>query len=140
MSIDEREWQAQEQALRDRRAGVAATDGDGSDYRLIDAALRRAPPPALPMDFAAAVARQLARQPKPAIDARLEMGLTVVMLLTLAIAGLFYAQQDGRDWLAPISRLVPQLPAMSVRLIVIVLACVASSWMLSIWQERRWQR
>ena len=56
---DEREWQAQERALREARDGLPVTPDDArlARYRNIAEALRQPPQGALPADFASQVAR-----------------------------------------------------------------------------------
>ena len=61
----EREWQAQEHALRAERLGLDPAAGDARvrRYRLLARALREPMPDALPADFAQRMAAQVAAAP-----------------------------------------------------------------------------
>jgi anti-sigma factor RsiW len=100
--IDEARWQAQEQAFLAARRGDA--DADPGDLR-IARALRRAPAPALPFDFAAQVAAMARAQ--AVADSRLEQallrGLAVVFALSAAVVVAWY----GRGWVAGLAAVLP---------------------------------
>lgn len=98
--LDEREWQAQENALRDERLGIAASGDDPlvASYRPIVHALRTAPAMSLPEHFARDVARAAAAQASPArVDTRLEQHLLRILVIALTLSGaialLFYGAQ-----------------------------------------------
>lgn len=82
--IDEREWQWQERA-RASQPG-AGDDADAiAAYRRIDAALRRPPAPALPADFAAALAARVRSRRRDA--ARFERRTIAGLVLALVVCG-----------------------------------------------------
>ncbi|TWI05995.1 hypothetical protein IP90_00257 [Luteimonas cucumeris] len=98
--LDEREWQAQENALRDERLGIGASGDDPlvAGYRTVARALREAPEVALPADFARDVARAAVAQGSSAhIDARLEQILLRLLVVALVLSGTaalaFYGNQ-----------------------------------------------
>ena len=105
--IDEARWQAQEQA---RQLDPAA---DPTELR-IARALRRAPPVALPADFATTVARSAAAQARaqaasPAVsdqsllEQRLLRGLVIAFALSTAVVVAWL----GRGWVAELAAVLP---------------------------------
>lgn len=99
--FDAGEWQAQEHALRQERAGVPGNAGTARErgYRLLARALAEPPAETLPADFAVTMARQ-ARTLETVEDAReqqFERWLIVAMwsVLVLAVVGvaIVYADQ-----------------------------------------------
>lgn len=136
MNIDEREWQAQEQALRDSRAD-AMVDARRTGYRHVADALRVATPPRLPTEFAADVAARAMRSRVVKIDSRLEDLLTALMAVLLVLAGLVSAFAYGRDWVAPLLTLLPEAPSMPLRLGATLAACAGLSWAIDGVLKRR---
>ena len=129
MNPEEHEWQAQETALRDARAGLVLTDAgsQGAGYRRVVDALRVAPPSALPADFAASVARSVTTR----IDAdarferRLVVGLVVAFVLALPVA----LASGGGASLRAVAALVPGAASPATfDWLLAALACVAASW------------
>jgi hypothetical protein len=122
---EQREWDAQESALRAERTGVAAT-GEGADvarYRLVARALRSPPLDAVPNDFAARVAASVERRSRGAdenVELWLERGLVALLLLAGAAALVVY----NGDWLRELSFSVPERAASGIQTIV--------SWSLAI--------
>jgi len=131
--LDEREWQAQEQALRDERLGIATSGVDAPDanYRTIARALREPPADALPQDFAQRVARMAATRAAPA-DARLELTLLNLLGIVLAGSGMVVLAMYGREAFAGVDARIVQWGAA-------LAACVALSWSFD-WMRRRFGR
>lgn len=136
--IDEREWQEQERA-REACSGSSEGTGPGaSPYRRIAEALRAAPPPALPADFAATVARAAARQPR--LETGLESGLVLILGALLVLGGIATALIYGRNWFDPLFSLLARAPSMPVRLAAMLAICVGLSWLFDVIGTRRLRR
>lgn len=128
---DEREWLAQEQALRDERLGIAASGSDApqAHYRAIARALREPPEPALPPDFARQVASRATSQASPErANARFEQIMLGVLGATLGVSGaLAMARYGGEAFAAFDARIVQWGLAIAV--------CAGLSWSLD-WLRR----
>jgi len=87
---EQREWDAQEAALRAERAGSAASgDAEFAQYRFVARALRTPEIDAIPRDFAAQTAARALREQRIANDAVevwLGRGLIALLLLAGAVA------------------------------------------------------
>lgn len=96
----EREWQAQEAALRAAREGRAPADARDAAYRHIDATLRADDAIGLPADFAEQIAAKAGPAPTAATapETGLEKQLTRLLLAALVIAGLVVAVLEGGSW------------------------------------------
>lgn len=107
--MDPREWQRQEDALEQERGAESLGDDLRlQHYRLLHRALREVPAPELPADFAAALARQVARA--RLLDGRWEWRVLLVMLALLAAAGGIQLFLHGEAWLAALQQALPSLP------------------------------
>lgn len=130
--VDEREWQAQEQALRDERLGIAASGSDAPDahYRTIARALSEPPADRLPRDFAHDVARLAMSQAAPvSADARFELTLLNLLGIVLIASGAIVLAMYGREAFAGVdARIVQWGSALA--------ACAALSWSFD-WARRR---
>jgi hypothetical protein len=95
---EQREWDAQERAVRAERAGSAAAgDAAVAQYRLIARALRTPQLDSLPKDFAAqtaARARREARVANESVEVWLERGLVALLLLAGAAAIRIYGAES----------------------------------------------
>jgi hypothetical protein len=95
---EEREWEAQESALRAERGGAApASDPAACEYRIIARALRTPPLDALPADFAARAAARAERESRIAnenVEIWLERGLVALLLLAGAVALRVYGDES----------------------------------------------
>jgi len=129
---EQREWDAQESALRAERSGQR-TDRDPTvaQYRLIARALRTPPLDALPSDFALRTAIRAEREVRVA-DERIEQwigrGLAVVLLLVGALVLYGY----GREVSFPaLSVALPERTSLGVQTIAswsfVVAACIGLS-------------
>jgi hypothetical protein len=87
---EQREWDAQEAALRAERAGSAGSgDAEFAQYRFVARALRTPEIDAIPRDFAAVTAARALREQRIANDAVevwLGRGLIALLLLAGAVA------------------------------------------------------
>ena len=132
----EREWQAQERALADERAGVSPAAGEPQlrSYRLIAHLLAQPPEAQLPPDFARRTARRVEQAVRP-VDTRFERNLLVLLAVAMAFAGAFALLRYGAAWLPSLG----QGPAG---------ALAAKPWLwalavcqgLSAWCDRWWLR
>ena len=124
--IDEREWQAQERALQDARAGTPSTDPLAARYRAVAEALRAPLPELLPPDFAARVAAQVRHVP---LDARFEGTLVRTLTALLGLSGAVTAALYGRQWLPAILGPLQLDSASALNWALALGACVAITWL-----------
>ena len=124
--IDEREWQAQERALQDARAGTPSTDPLAARYRAVAEALRAPLPELLPPDFAARVAAQVRHAP---LDARFEGTLVRTLTALLGLSGAVTAALYGRQWLPAILGPLQLDSASALNWALALGACVAITWL-----------
>lgn len=130
--IDEREWQAQERALRAARLHLAGGDVDAG-YRRVAQALRQAPPVQLPADFA----RQLARRVGAAtLDLRLERWLLRAVLLVLAVAVPVVLLRYAGAGTEVAAALFPALSQSAPGWLLALLACVALNGLMESLRRR----
>lgn len=127
----ESEWLAQERAREQARHGVAQGTGAVPQADLLVAqALRSAPLPALPPDFARDVARLAAAAPartEDGNDSPLEQALTAALGLTLGVAGVLTAAHYGADWWQASASILPEGSAAGW--IAVATACLGMSWL-----------
>jgi hypothetical protein len=120
--IDEKEWEAQERGmLAARRGNAGGLDAAGESYRVLAEALDAAPLPGPPMDFAAGVLAQVARQEEgfERVLSRLLVGVFVIG--ALVVTGIY--ANEGLQLAEPVlGRGTPNLLLLGV-------GCVAVSWM-----------
>lgn len=125
------EWRLQERALRDERAGAAT--GDDSllaQYRCVARALRQAPP-AVPEDFAAAVANTARAQvAATSSSSSFERGLLRGLFATLGLSGLVATVLYGGQWMQGLAQLWSRAPTTAYSWMLVLAACVAMSWSL----------
>lgn len=126
---DEREWLAQEQAMRDERVGVAASGSGvpGAQYRAIARALREPPAESLPPDFARQVAR--AAESRAGRGVQLESMMLRTLGAALGVSGVAVLAFYGRESVAGVN---PQ----TLQWVLAFAACGALTWSLD-W-ARRW--
>lgn len=130
----EREWLAQENALRRERLHLdpAGDDARSQRYRLLARALRTAPPDCLPADFARQVSALVAT---PAHEA--PPAMTLERVLTITLAGMLVLAAGtvtviyGAAWWPSFEVLLPT-PAASQWLLALA-GCLGLSWLLGAW-------
>jgi hypothetical protein len=129
---EQREWNAQESALRAERAGGSGSGAGVAEYRVIARALRTPPLDPLPADFAAQTAARALREQRIAsetVEVWLERGLVALLLLGGAAALLAY-----RDSLPELSFSVPDGATVGIQSVLswslAVAACVGLSSVL----------
>ena len=134
-TIDEREWQAQERALRDARDGVPSTDPLALRYRTVADALRAPVPGVLPADFAAQVAQRAeayARPPELVRSAQsggLERSLLRGAVGVLGLGSAVVVALWGPTWIAPIASFLHLDSAVAVNWALALGACVGATWL-----------
>ncbi|MDE2247907.1 MAG: hypothetical protein KGJ96_04940 [Xanthomonadaceae bacterium] len=130
----EREWQAQELAMRRERLRLdAAADAPRvRRYRRIARALREPLDAALPADFAQQVAARAAAA-APAADIGFERALTLALGGLLALAAVVVTTLYGGTWLSPLVGALSALQPLAGRWPVAFAACMAVSWLLGAW-------
>ncbi len=134
--LHEREWQAQERALRCER--LHATDsGDPrvARYRLIVRALRQPLPEALPADFAAQMARLAGARAAldVGVEQRLMQALVAALALAIGVVVLLYGQAAWQAVLA----VWPQSSARASQWALALAACVGLTWTFELWRRYR---
>ena len=133
--FNEREWQAQERALRDAREGLASTDPQALRYRKVADALRMPLPDALPADFAssvAALAEHNARAPVPALvqaaqSGVLERGLLRAAIAVMGVGSAVVVAMYGAQWAPAFSSLWPAMSGSSAGWATLLVACLGVS-------------
>jgi hypothetical protein len=130
---DEREWLAQERALRDERARTTAgNDPALAAYRTVVRALRTPLPDALPADFAESMAARC-RGASMRVDTWLEQQFQRVLLLALAASTLAVCARDGGEWLRASVAALPLLDqATTLNWSAALVACLGLSWAMGV--------
>jgi hypothetical protein len=129
---EQREWDAQESALRAERLGGRGS-GAAAEYRLIARALRTPPLDPLPSDFAARTAARALRDQRivsETVEVWLERGLMALLLIAGGVALLAY-----REALPELSFSVPAGATVGIQSVLgwcfAVAACVGLSSMVA---------
>lgn len=132
-AADEHEWQAQERAMHDARNSLATTGNDAlaARYRAVSQALRQPPMAAIPMDFAARVARRAATMSEAA-DERFERVLVQVLVALLGLSVGVISVLYGSQWPHAIGQAVPGGAGSWMGLLV---ACGGLHWILERWRR-----
>jgi hypothetical protein len=122
----EREWLAQENAMRRERLHL---DPHGDDartkrYRMLARALRQPLDENLPPDFARQLAAQVGAARPTSRGAGFELGLTAVLCLALLVSSIVVSMKYGDAWLRPLIALSPSTSS-SWRLLLALAACMA---------------
>jgi hypothetical protein len=119
--VDEREWQAQERALREERLHLSTSDPAAAGYRRIARALRTPIAAGLPADFAAHVARHVG----PArLDLHIERGLLLGISVALAVAVPVVLAMYGAVGLEVAAAVFPSLSQVAPNWLFALAACV----------------
>lgn len=136
----EREWLAQEAAMRGERLQLdpAGDDARSQRYRLIARHLRQPLPDALPEDFAQRLAARVSAVPSPSAlaSASFEFKLTLVLAATMAIAAVAVVAIYGNAWLPSFAALAPNPQSRATHWLLALAGCVGASWLLGLWQQR----
>jgi hypothetical protein len=140
-SPEEREWQAQERAVRNERLGSAPAEDDPlvARYRTIAHALRQPPAGGLPSNFAYEVARLAAARSRVVeVDSRLEQWLVRALVGVMALAGAVVAALYGGQWLQATGALFAETGGVGVSGWVATLAaCFAITFGFDWWRRAR---
>ncbi|MGN6704689.1 MAG: hypothetical protein ACTHJO_01425 [Rhodanobacter sp.] len=136
----EREWLAQERAMRRERLRLdpAGDDARSQRYRLLARALREPLPEALPADFAQRMAVLAAAAPARQVpaDGSFESMLALALTIALAIAAAAVVALYGGTWLPSFAALLPAPHAPATRWLLALGGCLGASWLLGQWQRR----
>jgi hypothetical protein len=134
----EREWLAQENAMRRERLQLdpAGDDARSRRYRLLARALREPLPDALPADFARQLAARVAASPaRSASGMRFELVLMLALATALVVAGAAVVTIYGSAWLPPFAALLPASRAPATHWLLMLAGCIGLSWLLGWWQQ-----
>jgi hypothetical protein len=132
----EREWLAQESAMRRERLHLdpAGDDARGQRYRLLARTLREPLQDGLPADFATRVAARAAAA--PASSTRFEFVLMIALAVAMMIAAGVVTATYGGEWLPSFSAILPAPQAPASRWLLALAGCLGASWLLGQWQRR----
>lgn len=136
----EREWLAQEHAMRRERLQLDSITDDARTrrYRLLARTLREPLPHALPADFAQQLADQVAARPavrRVASGTRFEFALLLALAIVLAVAAGAVVSMYGDAWLPSFVAILPTPQASSTRWLLALVGCLGASWLLGQWQR-----
>jgi hypothetical protein len=131
----EREWQAQEHALKAERLGLdpAGDDARVRRYRVLARTLRQPLPETLPADFAQRVAARVATL--PAMSASAESILLILLAGIFVVAAGVVLARDEQTWLPAIRATLPAADPQGLRWPLAFVGCLGLSWLLSQWQR-----
>lgn len=134
----EREWLAQETAMRRERLQLdpIGDDARSRSYRLLARVLREPSGATLPADFAQQVARRAAVTPVrgTARGASFEVTLTLALATSMAAAAVAVVAIYGSAWLPSFITLLPTSHAPATRWLLALAGCLGASWLLGQWQ------
>ena len=138
-AAQEREWLAQENAMRRERLQLdpAGDDARSRRYRLLARALREPLPDALPADFARQIAARVAASParRAASGTRFEFTLMLLLTIALAVAAVAVTAMYGDAWLSSFARVLPTPHSPATRWLLALAGCLGASWLLGQWQR-----
>lgn len=132
----EREWLAQERAMRRERLHLdsAGDDARTQRYRLLARALRQPLQDSLPADFAQHVAARATGLPAAA---RFEGVLMTTLAVTLVVAAIIVTAVYGSEWLPSFSAILPAPHGPASGWLLAFASCMGASWLLGQWQQSR---
>lgn len=132
MIPDEREWQAQEKAMRCERAGIElpASDTLGAAYLPIAQALSRPLQSGLPDNFAARVAAMAGAGPRPAeVESQLEQWLLLALAIVFGTCALAAVVVYGNgNWLGNAFSMLARAGAPTLAWPMALAGCLLVSW------------
>lgn len=125
----EREWQAQEAAMRHERLHLNPNHDDPRTlgYRLLTRALKAEPPGGLAKDFAHQVSA-LAAESKHAPPATLESTLTISLASALVLSAVAATATYGATWWPAFAALLPA-PSIAQWLMALT-GCLGLTWLV----------
>lgn len=132
----EREWLAQESAMRRERLQLdpSGDDSRSQRYRLLARALHRAPADALPADFAQQMSARVATAARPRRPAMtLESLLVSILGWLLVAAAVIVTINDGKTWWPSFAAVLHA--ASATPWLLPLVACLALSWAFAAWQK-----
>lgn len=134
-AASEREWLAQESAMRRERLHLdpAGDDARGRRYRLLARTLRQPLHDTLPADFAARVAARVGEAPATAL--RFEFVLMSALAVALVVAAGVVTATYGSNWLPSFSAILPAPQGPASRWLLALAGCLGVSWLLGQWQR-----
>ena len=123
------EWQAQERALREERAGLPmdASDARVGQYRLLVRALRAPAMEPLPADFAAQVLRR--GEADASLGDRVEQWLLNALILALGGLVLYAIANHGDAWWAAIAAPLSRMPSGLGNWLPVLALCAGGTWL-----------
>ena len=129
----EREWLAQENALRRERLNLdpAGDDARIRRYRPIAQALNEPMPDGLPADFAMRVAARAAATPA----ARFEYALMIVLVIALVVAAAAIIVTYGGEWTPSFSAILAARNSQAIVWLTALAVCLGASWLIERWQR-----
>lgn len=136
----EREWLAQESAMRRERLQLDPINDDARTrrYRLLARALREPLPHALPVDFAQQLAGRVAASPAArsvTSGTRFEFTLLLALATVLVVAAGAVVAMYGDAWLSSFVAILPAPHASATRWLLALIGCLGASWLLGQWQR-----
>ncbi len=134
-AAQEREWLAQENAMRRERLQLDSTGDDARSrrYRLLARTLREPLPDALPEDFARQLAARVAAGPA---GRSVESLLALALAIALAVAAGAVVAIYGGTWLPSFAALLPAPHAPATHWLLALGGCLGASWLLGLWQRQ----
>ncbi|ODT96079.1 MAG: hypothetical protein ABS82_06100 [Rhodanobacter sp. SCN 67-45] len=134
-AAQEREWLAQENAMRRERLQLDSTGDDARSrrYRLLARTLREPLPDALPADFARQLAARVAAGPA---GRSVESLLALALAIALAVAAGAVVAIYGGTWLPSFAALLPAPHAPATHWLLALGGCLGASWLLGLWQRQ----
>jgi hypothetical protein len=133
-AAQERDWLAQERALRRERLALGPAGDSERDrhYRLVARALRVPPSGELPADFAVRVAARVTAAPAMSF----ENMLMVLLVGALAGAASYTLAAEGDAWARSFRAILMAWDAPISPWLLVLASCVGATWLLERWQQR----
>ena len=132
----EREWLAQESAMRRERLQLDPRNDDARTqrYRMLARSLRQPPEDGLPADFAQQMARQLGPVRARRFDAPFESSLIIVLCLVMLTGSMVFLAPYSAQWwhsLVTLSR----SGTSSMSMLLAFAACIALTGLVGRWSS-----
>jgi len=133
-AAQEREWLAQENALRRETLNLDPAGEDERDrlYRRLAQALHEPIPDGLPPDFVMRVVTRAAATP----SARFEYVLMIVLVVALAVATGIVIATYGSEWVPSFSAILRVRNTQAGVWLMALAGCLGASWLMERWQRR----